>query len=716
MPNNLLVINVEHGETRIALIENGTVAELHTERTRVKTQVGNIYLGKVARVLPGMQSAFVDIGLDKAAFLHVEDTIHPDDFEQFIAGTGRYSQACKDECIEDELDRCLDDTFGDGDDYSDHDIDDAGASEDGVEGVIKDDDCVDTLGGLDDDNSENAIDSAACGYVDSSFEDAIDDSLGRYDEELFAGVPEEPVRHACEDVDECLVNVGDSIREAFVGAGAFVDGDFEIGSDDCVGDVSAMVGVFDGDSPVDGCAPCDDVLKTADVGSDSLDDGEGVFVDRNRMEKRTKERRTRRVPRGRVMGLHPSRVTRETPIRDVLREGREVVVQVAKDRIGTKGPRVTSHISLAGRYIVYMPTMDQIGVSRRIGSNAERRRLRSAIESMRPPRGGLIVRTVAVGLTNAQLRSDIGYLVRVWSEIVRKRMERPNSPCCLYTELDIVLRTVRDQFTDDVDRIVIDDKDCYERLLQFVRTFMPDRVESIELYEGSVPIFDAYGIEEKVTQALSRKIPLPSGGYLVIDQAEALTAIDVNTGRYVGKSSTGAEETILKTNLEAVDEIAYQLRFRNLGGLIVLDMIDMERPTDRETVRQRLNELLLKDKAHTTLNPVSELGLIEMTRKRTRESLSRVLYEPCFYCEGTGRLQSRTTTALGILRRVRREAKTLGGHQIVVNAHPAVVDVLNGDERDSLVDAEKRVMRRIVLVPRREYHIEQFDIKGSSNV
>jgi ribonuclease G len=211
---------------------------------------------------------------------------------------------------------------------------------------------------------------------------------------------------------------------------------------------------------------------------------------------------------------------------------------------------------------------------------------------------------------------------------------------------------------------------------------------------------------------LSRKVPLPSGGYLVIDQAEALTAIDVNTGRFVGKGSKDLEETILKTNLEAVEEIAYQLRFRNLGGLIVLDVIDMDRPANRETVRKRLNELLQKDKAHTTLNPVSDLGLIEMTRKRTRESLGRVMHEPCFYCDGTGQLQSRTTVALEILRQIRREHQFIAGYHVVVNAHPAVVDVFETEEREALQAAENRLMRRIELVARREYHIEQFDLQG----
>jgi ribonuclease G len=237
-------------------------------------------------------------------------------------------------------------------------------------------------------------------------------------------------------------------------------------------------------------------------------------------------------------------------------------------------------------------------------------------------------------------------------------------------------------------------------------------VKDIELYQGDEPIFDAYGIEDEITRALSRKVPLPSGGYLIMDQAEALSAIDVNTGRFVGKGSSSLEETALKTNLEAVDEIAYQLRFRNVGGLVVLDLIDMEDRKNREKVYRALDQALKKDKAKTTINRISDLGLIEMTRKRTRESLSRTMHEPCFYCDGTGQIQSRTTIAYEILRQMRRERKTLPGYSIIVNAHPAVIDLLQSDEKASIKEAEALYMRRIKLVPRKEYHIEQFDLQG----
>jgi ribonuclease G len=407
----------------------------------------------------------------------------------------------------------------------------------------------------------------------------------------------------------------------------------------------------------------------------------------------------------------PLRVSKSTPIREVVREGQEVIVQVSKEPIGTKGARVTSHISLPGRYVVYLPTVEHVGISKRIGSDKERGRLREAIEAMKPPQGGLIVRTLAEGLTKKSLKNDVGYLVRLWGEIARKR-ETSRAPDCLYQELDLILKTARDLFTDDIEKIVIDSKEEHARLKRFVEMFMPERAAAIELYEGSEPIFDEYGIEDEIARALSRKVPLASGGHLIIDQAEALTAIDVNTGRFVGKGSKDLEDTILQTNLEAVEEIAYQLRFRNIGGLIILDLIDMDRPSNREKVRRRLETLLAKDKAKTTLNRISDLGLIEMTRKRTRESLGRVMNEPCFYCDGTGNLQSRQTIAYEILRQIKRERLTLRGYSVVVSAHPAVIELLRTEERTAVQEAERRYMRRIELMPRKEYHLEQFDLVG----
>jgi ribonuclease G len=412
---------------------------------------------------------------------------------------------------------------------------------------------------------------------------------------------------------------------------------------------------------------------------------------------------------GSARGSRRRRVTRSTPIREVLKEGQEVLVQVSKEPISTKGARATSHISLPGRHVVYMPTASSIGISRRIGSEKERQRLKKLLEEIKPQTGGFIVRTVAEGLSDDQIRQDVDYLTNLWADICRKR-EKARAPSLVYHDLDLVLRAARDLFTKEVDKFVLDDPAAYQRLSSFIAKFMPERRHDLQLYEGDEPIFDAYGIEEEIARALAKKVHLPSGGYLVIDQAEALTAIDVNTGRFVGSGSV--EETILKTNIEAVSEVAYQLRFRNLGGLIIIDFIDMERPRNRERVYRALVEALRHDKARTTTVRISELGLVEMTRKRTRESLERTLHEACFYCEGTGQLLSRAAVAQEIFRQIRREKDRLEGYTIVVNAHPAVVDHLEREDKDSVAEAQRRYIRNIVLKPRPDYHLEQFDIQG----
>jgi ribonuclease G len=406
------------------------------------------------------------------------------------------------------------------------------------------------------------------------------------------------------------------------------------------------------------------------------------------------------------------KVSRSTPIRDVLKEGQTLMVQVSKGPIGTKGARVTSHVALPGRYVLYLPTVDQIGISKRIGNKVERQRLRESIEAFKPPQGGFIVRTMASGLTKKHLKGDVGYLVKQWEGVMQRKGEVRKVPALLYEDLDIILRAARDYFTEDVQKIVIDSPKEYERLRNFLGIFLAERANDVELYSGRDPIFDEYGIEDEISRALSRKVPLPSGGYLIIDQAEALSAIDVNTGRFTGKGRD-VEETIYQTNLEAVEEIAYQLRFRNIGGLIVLDFIDMERQANRDRVHKALTQALKRDRATTTITKVSELGLIEMTRKRTRESLGRTLFEPCFYCDGTGQLQSKSTVCHEILRQLRRERDTLAGYKIVINAHPAVCDMLRREHKKALDEASTRFQRQILVKPHREYHLEQFDLKGA---
>jgi ribonuclease G len=354
-----------------------------------------------------------------------------------------------------------------------------------------------------------------------------------------------------------------------------------------------------------------------------------------------------------------------------------------------------------------MPTVNHIGVSRRIGDDKERRRLKDLINKHRPEGAGFIVRTASEGVTDEDIIADIHYLTKTWAEIEAKSAKfKP--PALLHAELDVTLRVVRDLFTADIDRLVIDSPTEYGRIQDFVHTFMPEMKQSVELHAGHEPLFDKYGIEVEVTRALGRKVWLKSGGYIIIERTEALTAIDVNTGRFVGKRNVG--DTILKTNLEAVKEIVYQLRLRNIGGIIILDFIDMERMNDRSKVYNALKEQLKSDRAKTNITKISELGLVEMTRKRTREEIQRVLTDPCPYCEGKGYLKSPQTLIYEIFREVAREARHFKGRTVHVFAHPTVTSIMVDEERNFMEMLEKSLKRRIMIKAQPDYHLEQYEV------
>jgi ribonuclease G len=411
------------------------------------------------------------------------------------------------------------------------------------------------------------------------------------------------------------------------------------------------------------------------------------------------------------MGLHgeemPPYFNPSSQIEDLLFEGQEIVVQVSKEPLGTKGTRITSHITLPGRYLVYMPTVDHVGVSRRIKDERERKRLRDILHSMKPPSSGFIVRTASEGAEPDEIRNDMEFLLRLWNNIQRKK-ESSSAPCLIHSDLTMVLRVIRDILSPQVNRIVIDSKEEYENILSFINTYMPKQKFEITLYEGKEPIFDAYGIEMEIGKILGRKVWLKSGGYIVIDMCEALVAIDVNTGRYVGKRNLA--DTILKTNLEAAKEIAYQLRLRNIGGIIIIDFIDMEREGDQEKVFQALEEATKKDRQKTNIFEISELGLIEMTRKRTRENISRVLSEPCPYCEGSGLIKSKTTVCYDVFREIERSSSELGGHSIMVEANPEVADLLYEEEQGGVDDLERKTRKKILVKGKSGFHQEQFNI------
>jgi ribonuclease G len=789
MARNVLVINCDLRETRVCLIEDGVIAELHLERQSARGAVGNIVLGRVTRVLPGMQAAFIDVGMERAAFLHVEDLIRPDDFEAYLSHGGgadaleggrRAAGLAEDLDIEIEAEDEGDDEDDDEDDDSDPDgprvdADDSDDDQDSALDMPAPRDEADSAGAADEvdaDESEYPLEPSDAD-LDEEEEDITDPS-GKFEPDSEPNAADSQVARAAPgqrsgSEDRCQPAAPSSSEPEEYGASELAEPWTDESSD--ADRTPTDRGAPEQSQPLasDALAAREASTEEGASGLQSREERRGADTprrpqdapaqggsrrrgERDRSEAGVSDRggqdrgAPRRVSarpsrtdsgragrnksgwrgrhhqraaaedkngRGRRPRVKPNghRTSRSVPITEVVKEGDEVIVQISKEPIGTKGARVTSHVSLPGRYVVYLPTVEHVGISRRIGNARERARLRKVIEALKPAKGGLIVRTVAAGLTKKALKRDIAYLIKLWEDVSRKH-ENAQAPTLLYSELDLVLKTARDLFTTEIERIVIDDREQHARLVRFVEMFMPERTHDIELYADDEPIFDAYGIEDEIGRALSRKVPLPSGGYLIIDQAEALTAIDVNTGRFVGKGSKDLEETAFRTNLEAVAEIAYQLRFRNIGGLIILDLIDMDIPANRESVWRALEQSLSRDKAKTTLNRISELGLIEMTRKRTRESLSRTMHEPCFYCDGTGQIQSRTTVAYEILRQIRRERDSLKGYCVVVNAHPAIVDLMTGEEKLAVAEAERRYMRRIELVPRREYHIEQFDLQG----
>jgi len=401
---------------------------------------------------------------------------------------------------------------------------------------------------------------------------------------------------------------------------------------------------------------------------------------------------------------------RRVPIEERLKKGQEILVQVAKQPIGTKGARVTGVISLPGRHLVFTPSSQHIGVSRRIEDEAERARLKEIVASERPPDGGFIIRTACEGLAKREIQGDIRFLLKLWNRIVRKA-EQGGAPTLLHYDMDLVLRTVRDLFTAETHRLVVDNARDHQRILEFVDTVMPRLTPRIELYEEPEPIFDRFGIETQIAKALERKVWLKSGGYIVIDHTEALTVIDVNTGRYVGKKSQ--EETVLKTNLEAVKTIVEQLRLRNIGGLIVVDLIDMEDRAHQREVFDALSDAVKKDKARSKLLRISELGLIEMTRKRTRESLLQLLSAPCATCDGKGHVKATATVAYEVLRRIQREAAlnpTLS--QITVQVHPTVAQFLHEKEDRTLHLLEAKLDKKIVVKASADVHEGKYEITG----
>ena len=411
------------------------------------------------------------------------------------------------------------------------------------------------------------------------------------------------------------------------------------------------------------------------------------------------------IPKGQSGDLHEAAVP---PITSLLREGQEVLVQVVKDPMGSKGARLTTQLSVSSRYLVYMPEAQGIGVSLKIEGEEERERLKSCLSGkLEADTAGYILRTAAEGVNEAELIADLDYLQHLW----KKLSEQKSSVKCgepLHEDLPLALRALRDLFSDDFDRIRIDSREMYQQIKGFAEEFIPESVSMLEHYKGDRPLFELFSVEDEINKALERKVSLKSGGYLIFDQTEAMTTVDVNTGGFVGHKNL--EETIFKTNLEAAQAIARQLRVRNLGGIIILDFIDMEEQSHRDQILRTLEKAMASDRARHNICGVSELGLVEMTRKRTRESLGHILCEPCPCCDGKGYAKSAESVCYEIFREILREAKQYEASQFLVLASQDIIDRFNDEASTNLAELEQFIEKPILFQCETQYNREQFNV------
>ena len=545
--NKEMIISSNGHETRVAILEDDQLAELFVEREQNRGVVGNVYKGRVSKVLPGMQSSFVDIGLERDGFLYVSDVIA---------------------------------------------------------------------------------------------------NLDEYDKD---------------DEDEPSSGSGATRAQSRT------------------------------DKPAE-AAPNGAANGAADVTAPPERRGRGRGGRGDRDEKD-------RAP--------------EPKIEELLKEGQDVIVQVAKEPLGTKGARLTCHVTLPGRFLVFMPTVDHIGISRKIDSREERTRLRGIVKEFRDQHsfnGGVIIRTAASGRSKEDILADLNYFFKIWVDM-RQRGEQRRSPVTVYQEPSLVAKLLRDLLTDDYSAIRIDNPVEHQRALEFIGRIMPSLGSRVKRYDKDFPIFEEYGVQAELDKALRSKVWLKSGGSIVINQTEALVAIDVNTGRYVGKKTAGRlEDTIIKTNLEAAKEIVRQIRLRDLGGIIVCDFIDMEEKKNRQKVFGAVEQELRKDRAPSKALQVSDFGLVIVTRKRVKQSLERVLTEPCPYCSGAGTIKSSATVCYEILSEVKKVGADLDGPGVLLRVNPDIARALQEEEKGVLKDLKTMLQRDVIVKPDVHLHHEQFDV------
>lgn len=729
-----MIISSNDFERKIAILEDGVLTEYYVERVgESQGIVGNIYKGRVTRVLPGMQSAFVDIGLERDAFLYVSDVIEMEDLDvefepaELLVASSVERESKVEDTVEEILEALAEPLAAASERARESQKTPPAEPERELEALVES--LVQELPSV-----EAGEESAVLPEVDlkeAIFDEKITEAL-HAEEERIELTPEEraevaevkesaPSEEQAPRVGSVHVQLGvPSRRQRIVDdqSDHLLTEGSPTSETDASGEAASIV-----ESSQEVATDADATSRaeestSSDPEDPPLPDGEASVRSPQIRARLAARRRVRRRRTGRTSAAESpaseERAEAKPTITELLEEGQEILVQIAKEPIGTKGARVTTHITLPGRYLVYLPTFEHVGVSRRITSSTERARLRRLVSELRARQkiaGGVIVRTAAEGCGEAELLDDLLYLYRTWVDI-RTRAERARAPQLIHRELDLVERILRDRLSDDFTAIRVDDEDDYARIVNFVARLQPKLLHRVKLHTRPTPIFEDYGIQAEIEKAIRPRVWLKSGGYIVINQTEALVAIDVNTGKFVGKTNR-FEDTITRTNIEAAREIARQIRLRDLGGIIVLDFIDMEERKNRQKVMQVLEEELRKDRAPTKILQFNDFGLVAITRKRVKQSLERTLCEPCPYCHGSGLVKSPQTVCLEILDEAKRMAlarEVEDGKEVIVRVHPEVARALREKYPKLLEEVEAYLGGNVTVKADPLIHQEQFDI------
>jgi Rne/Rng family ribonuclease len=662
-------------ETKIAILEDDQLAELYIERNRNRGILANMYKGKVTKVLPGMQSAFVNIGLEKDAFLYVSDFVEENEECEPV-----YPAVVEEEPV--------------------------------VAAAIAE---VETQERPQrrDRKPEKSRWRERRERVENNRQPAPQQARP----ECVPGSPLENWNISAETEREieshlesdALYAPSEIPESSSVPLPASVQPENDIAVMTDLQFQSQVETAFDPPVPAQE-EPLSEVspLEIAVI----RDDGEILpfAMEQPNPKPGFARRRGAATRRKRYTAARNTHKAEHQSIDDILHEGQEVLVQIAKEPIAKKGARVTSHIALPGRYLVYMPTVEHIGVSRKIGSESERLRLKDIVLKHRDKfPGGVIVRTAAEEHTEEDLVNDLMFLVRLWEDI-RSRAEKVSAPSLVHAEMNLVQRLLRDQFSFEFAAIRVDDELEYQRIVEFVDKIFPNLVHRVKLHTKPNHIFDEYGITPEIDKLLQPKIWLKSGGYIVINQTEALVSIDINTGKFVGRGNS-LEETITRTNLEAVKEIVRQIRLRDLGGIIVIDFIDMDERKNRKRVMEALSEEIAKDKSPSKILEFNEFGLVAITRKRVKQSLERTLCQPCPYCTGSGMVKSVATTCYSIYHELEKMQSLLDDRsELMIRVHPDVARALRESESTVIDEIRHTLKREVIIKADPTLHIEHFNI------